>query len=256
MTTGTNGSIIGSLLKEISWVGSRNLIKHYRNGGLGIENVLTAEVLQGLDFLPRQHFLGAVINELSGYMLPARDILISEIEQASVSLLSEHFYLRPSRESHDTRIDVQPDGFLVSPSVFGLIECKPMKRSSFGQEQLAREFVIATREAQGRLPMLMLVLGEEPPVRIEGAGRQTIQAAILDKLEKVRGMTEQHPYSYSELRDMVDMSVAWITWRRISEVVAGQMRTFATESPSIRASIQRIADVVIGAIDRHNSFKT
>ena len=255
MTAYTNNSILGSLLREISWVGGSNLAEHYRNGGLGIENVLAAEVLQGLDFLPRQHFLGAVISELSGHILPVREKLMTEIEQISISLLTQHFYLRPSEKSHDTKIDVQPDGFLVSPSIFGLIECKPMKRSSFGSEQLAREFVIATREARGRLPMLMLILGEEPPVRIEGAGRQAIRNAILDNLEAVRGMTEQHPYSYSELKDMVDTSVAWITWRRISEIVVGQMKTIAAESPSVLASIQRLADAVTGAIERHNTFR-
>jgi hypothetical protein len=68
-------------------------------------------------------------------------------------------------------------------------------------------------------------------------------------------MTEQHPYSYSELKDMVDTSVAWITWRRISEIVVGQMKTIAAESPSVLASIQRLADAVTGAIERHNTFR-
>jgi hypothetical protein len=251
MMTQTNTSILGSLLREISWVGGKKLAQDYRDGGLGIENVLTAEVLQGLDFLPRQHFLGAVISEFEGEVLPLKTKLLAEIEQASVSLLSEHFYLRPSEKSHDAKIDVQPDGFLVSPSVFGLIECKPMKSSSFGLEQLAREFVIVTREAKGRLPLLLLILGEEPPVRVKGAARQAIRDAILDKPEEVWGMTEGHHYSCAELRDMVAASVAWITWRRVSEVVDGQMRTFTAESPSVRASIQRLADAVTGAIDRH-----
>jgi hypothetical protein len=247
----TNTSILGSLLREISWVGGKKLAQDYRDGGLGIENVLTAEVLQGLDFLPRQHFLGAVISELRGDVLPLKQRLLAEVEQTSVSLLTDHFYLRPGEKSHDTKIDVQPDGLLVSPSVFGLIEAKPMKPSSFGPEQLAREFVIATREARDRMPLLVLILGEEPPVRVEGAGRQATREAILEQLEKVRGMTEGHPYSCTELRDMVDASVAWITWRRVSEVVDRQMRTFTTESPSVRASIQRLADAVTGAIDRH-----
>ena len=44
------------LLDELSWEG--NAWK-YREGGLGLENVLTAEVFQALDFLPREAFLGA-----------------------------------------------------------------------------------------------------------------------------------------------------------------------------------------------------
>ena len=51
----TNRSIIGSLLSEISWEASKTT--RYRDGGQGLENVLTTEVLQVLYFLPRQHFL-------------------------------------------------------------------------------------------------------------------------------------------------------------------------------------------------------
>jgi hypothetical protein len=206
--------------------------------------------LQGLDFLPRQHFLGAVISEFAGEVLPLKTKLLAEIEQVSVSLLSEHFYLRPSEKSQNAKVDVQPDGFLGSPSVFCLIEGKKMGPSSFGPEQLAREFVIATREAKDRLPMLLLILGEEPPVRVQGTGKQAVRDAILEKLENVRGMTEGHPHSYAELKEMVDASVAWITWRKISEVVDSQMQTFDAES-SVRASIRRLSDAVTGAIERH-----
>lgn len=45
-------STLGRLLQELSWVGSN--IRAYRNGGLGFENVLTAEVLTVLDYLPRR----------------------------------------------------------------------------------------------------------------------------------------------------------------------------------------------------------
>ena len=48
----TNASVLGRLLEELSWAG--NTIRNYREGGRGYENVLTAEALQGLDFLPRK----------------------------------------------------------------------------------------------------------------------------------------------------------------------------------------------------------
>ena len=54
-----NQSVIGRLLEELSWVG--HTIKSYREGGRGFENVLTAEVFQALDFLPRSNFLGKII---------------------------------------------------------------------------------------------------------------------------------------------------------------------------------------------------
>lgn len=55
----TNTTIIGRLLEEISWEGKR--VRLYRRGGRGMENVLTAEVLLPLSFLPRTHFLGELL---------------------------------------------------------------------------------------------------------------------------------------------------------------------------------------------------
>ena len=54
-----NSSVLGRLLEELSWVGKT--IKNYREGGRGYENVLTAEVFQSLDFLPRKHFFGEIV---------------------------------------------------------------------------------------------------------------------------------------------------------------------------------------------------
>lgn len=45
------------------------------------ENVLTAEALQGLDFLPRRSFLGAVVEQAHGAET-ARSLLASEMEDA------------------------------------------------------------------------------------------------------------------------------------------------------------------------------
>ena len=51
---GGNVSVIGRLLEEISWEGSR--VKQYGEGGRGLENVLTAEVLLPLTYFPRGPF--------------------------------------------------------------------------------------------------------------------------------------------------------------------------------------------------------
>lgn len=63
-SVGANRSALGRLLEELSWVGSS--IRGYRSGGRGYENVLTAEVLGALDFMPRSAFLGAVIAAAHG----------------------------------------------------------------------------------------------------------------------------------------------------------------------------------------------
>jgi hypothetical protein len=62
--TPANASVIGRLLEEISWEGRR--VRNYRSGGRGMENVLTAEVMLGLYYLPRRPFLGEVIRSARG----------------------------------------------------------------------------------------------------------------------------------------------------------------------------------------------
>lgn len=68
-------SMVGKLLEEVSWEHATS----YRQGGRGRGNVLSAEVLMALDFLPRDRFLGAVIRAADGAE-PARNVLIKEIE--------------------------------------------------------------------------------------------------------------------------------------------------------------------------------
>jgi hypothetical protein len=74
-------SAVRRLLDELSWEGNA---RKYRNGGVGLENVITTEVFQAVDFLPRQAFLGRVLASASGAsMAQAR----GDVEQLSVDLL-------------------------------------------------------------------------------------------------------------------------------------------------------------------------
>lgn len=60
--------------------------KSYHDGGTGRENVLTVEVFQALDFLPRTGFPGSVM--LAAYGADrARERLIEDIENTTVELL-------------------------------------------------------------------------------------------------------------------------------------------------------------------------
>ena len=133
-----NASVVGRLLEELSWVGVT--IRNYRNGGRGYENVLTAEALQALDFLPRASFLGAVLGAAHGADL-ARAKLISEIEEATFTLLPGNRALIPSGDRHQTQMPVQPDGIMESLNTYTILEAKRIRSSSFQPEQLAREYV-------------------------------------------------------------------------------------------------------------------
>ncbi|WP_375448768.1 hypothetical protein [uncultured Nostoc sp.] len=251
MNLTSNSRVIGRLLQELSWVGST--IKEYRDGGRGFENVLTAEVFLALDFLPRQFFLGAVL-EASHGATKVRTLLQREIEQAEFTLLPGNFYLTPSGRVNQKELAVQPDGVIKTPSCFGLIEAKRIKPSSFQPEQLSREFVLVMQEALNRNqePILWLVLGEEPPVSVQRHGRLDPVNAIELYLESVLNRTENHNFEKSVLLQQVHEVVCWTTWQTIAEVVKKQVGDITIPEPSARGCVQRLANSVVQSIIWHS----
>jgi hypothetical protein len=131
---------------------------------VGFENVLTTEVLQALDFLPRTAFLGSVLKQAQGAG-KARKTLVREVERAEVAVLPGDIALYPDGQDKRTQLIVQPDTTLTSPSVSALVEAKRIPRSNFQLQQLAREYVAASFEAQasGRRRLLLLILGGPRP---------------------------------------------------------------------------------------------
>src|SRR5687768_9343909 len=108
----TSPSIIGRLLEEISWEGNAT---HYREGGRGFENVLTAEVFQALDFLPRTSFLGRIIQTMEGGSPETLNLLAEQVEEACFSLLPGDIVLSEHVSPGESPLCVQPDGILKSP---------------------------------------------------------------------------------------------------------------------------------------------
>lgn len=158
-------SVLGRLLQELSWVGAQ--IRDFHDGGLGFENVLTAEALTALDFLPRTDFLGAVLEAAHG-AAAARTKAVAEIEQAEVTLFPEQLVLRPNAPTNQ-KLVVQPDGSVISTGSYVMIEAKRIRASTFQPEQLAREYVALMREAQGRTPLLVAHPGLGTAGRRQGA---------------------------------------------------------------------------------------
>jgi hypothetical protein len=222
-----NSSVLARLLEELSWVGAT--IRDYRNGGRGYENVLTAETLQALDFLPRRAFLGAVLDIAHGADA-ARTKLISEIEEARFTLLPGNQPLIPSGDRHQTQLPVQPDGIIESPNTYTILEAKRIRKSSFQPEQLSREYVLALRDAGPRTPILLLILGSAPPVSVTKNGKLSLPEAVSLYLDHV---------------------VCWVTWHEISTVVQAQCDAFRTPDLSLKACINRLASSVTAAIDWH-----
>lgn len=242
------GSILGSLLKELSWEGRG--VGRYREGGHGLENVLTAEVLQGLDFLPRTHFLGEVLRAAHGTGRGVA-LLAEQVENAEIELLPGNYFLRPGDQDENGEA-VQPDAIIESPDVCCLLEAKRIRRSQFGTRQLAREYYLVTRESEAKLPLLLLVLSAPPPVPVAGLGRLGIVEAIRLRLAEVYREADGHPRTLPELESSVPETVAWITWREIEATVSKQADSFASDSTPVAQCVKRLAGAVTGAVARHS----
>jgi hypothetical protein len=236
------GSVIGRLLEEVSWTGSQ--VTAYRGGGRGFENVLTAEVFQALDFLPRTSFFGEVIDSAHG-SVTGRAVLRQEAEIADFLLLPGEMHLVGE---NIPKVEVQPDVILTTPSVYCLVEAKRLRQSSFQSLQLAREFLLAHIRAEGRIPLLLLILNKPPPVLVQGHGRKSLADAIIAGLPE---MISQ-PEAASTWHPKIDHTISWITWHEIAEVVRRQLESIDVADSSLAASIRRLAESIANSIEWHD----
>lgn len=243
-------SLLGRLLAEISWEGNAKI---YREGGRGRENVLTAEVLQALDYLPREHFFGAVVKSMNGAK-NAREILGDEIENAKIDLLHGDILLKPSAKSWQQQIPVQPDGIIVTDNIYAVIEAKRIKSSSFQSKQLARELYAAHKESGLKLPLLILITGSEPPYRVDKHGKIDIKNAIELYMSEV--IENESDSADNDLVDRligsVSETVYWITWESIAQIVEEKMQEFHNQNASVVATVERLSRSILMAVDWHS----
>jgi len=243
-------SVIARLISELSWSGRG--INQYRDGGHGFENVLTAEVFQLLDYLPRAHFLGEIIKNLCTPNSQVISTLYAEIEAAEFTLLPGNFYLREVVDSHQTGMAVQPDGILESKSMYAILEAKRIKRSAFQPGQIAKEFYLVTRESKDKIPLLVFVLGSKPPVLVNGQGRSEIHEEIIHNLDKVHSEAGNHWRTVEEIKQLAYSHYAWTTWNEIYWIVKRQLESFRSCNDSVDMCITRLANEVLDAIERHS----
>lgn len=239
----TPPSMITRLLEEISWEKAVN----YRRGGRGMENVLTAEVLIGLDLLPRTHFLAAVVDSCSGAD-EVRAILADQAESARLSLLPGDMSVNPAVVAQ--KFIVQPDALILSPRVFAFVEAKRIRTSAFQPEQLAREYVTVMNNAGDRTPLLFL-LGVEPPVSVRGLGKVSLQDAVRLNLPAVLERAADTGLTEEELMDRLDDVVCWISWEDLLASVSTQLTAFSCGDISTDAAVHRTANQVISAVSWH-----
>jgi len=237
-------SMVGKLLEEVSWEHATS----YRQGGRGRENVLSAEVMMALDFLPRDRFLGAAIRAAKGAD-HARNVLANEIEEAELRFLPGDMTLAPNRSGNDQLV-VQPDALITSPNSFVLVEAKRVRPSSFQPEQLAREYVATMAHATHRTPLILL-LGAEPPVLVRGRGRMSLEDAISSEIDSVLLRANNEGLAMEGLVEGIPDVFCWITWSELSAVIGSQAAGFSTTDSSVNASIQRLAKSLCSSIAWH-----
>ena len=235
-----NTSVIGRLLEEISWEGRRS--RMYRQGGRGLENVLTAQVLQALDLLPRTAFLGRVIRDAHGADA-ARARVAGEVEDLTVAFLPEEMTLAADGAR------VQADALLTGPSTVVLVEAKASGRSSFQPAQLSREYLALLQQAGDRMPLMLLMLGAPPPVMVSGSGLLDPLAALASELQAHASGTP----AVDELLQRAPETLAWTTWSDIATAVADEMAHLEIPDPSLAAAVRRTAQSLVDAVSWHGS---
>jgi hypothetical protein len=240
---------LSRLLEEISWEG-RSVVK-YRDGGRGKENVLTAEVLTALDYLPRDAYLAAVLRGAHG-AADAAGRAADEADDAEVVFLPEEFTLNPAAQGRGDRLIVQPDATITSPSTLVLLEAKGIRSGSFGPEQLAREYLAVTAMAGARTPLLLLVLGSAPPVAIRGlSGRFELADAVAANLESVYAKAGPHPWSLVDLQARVTECCAWLTWAELAGLVAAEHARGRHSGTFAAGTVDRLVGTVTRAVRWH-----
>lgn len=234
-----NDSPVGRLLEEISWEGNA---RPYRHGGRGRENVLTTEVFALLDLLPRQAFLGAVL-AAAHCADQVRAEAAAEVEAMTVSVLPGDVYgVRAG--GTPTPWSVQPDVRMESRRAAVWVEAKRIRPCTFQPHQLARTLHALLTTADQQVPLLLLVLGTAPPIRVARVGTLDIPEAVEHSLAQFDGQQDLLTAGSRE-------SVAWITWTELSLAVRRATDLLNVADPSVAASVRRMTDAVDRAIAWH-----
>lgn len=229
-------SAIGRLLAEISWEGNA---RHYHDGGIGRENVLTTEVFSALDLLPRTRFLGQILTAARGADT-ARTRLIAGIETATVTILPGD--IRPVLPSGKAAAwTVQPDATISTATDICLVEAKRLRPSTFQPQQLARLATTVRHLSASRAAFCLLVLAEDPPLPVRGHGRLALPDAIRLGDHK----------SGAPDPDRADELFAVITWDEIATLVASQSEHFTNADPAVESCITRLAGQITDSVDCH-----
>lgn len=131
-------------------------------------------------------------------------------------------------------------------SAFVLVEAKRLRRSSFQADQLAKELILAAEHARDRHPVLLLVLGAPPPIRVQGHGTLSIEDAVRVGQERISARHGRQVAAPNPLD-----TVAWTTWAEIGAQVEAALQTYDNPDESTYNAVARVARTVADALQVH-----
>lgn len=240
-------SAIQNLLDELSWEGKSTA---YRGGGAGKENVLTAEVWQALDTLPRTAFLGAVLERAHRVELRSpSDSGASEERPVTPARAAGDFVcevLCGDRTSDTGSVRIQPDVLLESDETVVVVEAKRIHGGAFQTEQIARNVLVLESVRRGRHGVLLLVLGTPPPIRVKGLGAMDVEDALDAGLTAIRCRDALTP----EVEELA-VTVAWTTWAEIAHSVSEALESFTNDDADVVRSVRRQGEQLLEAVAFH-----
>lgn len=244
-------SAITRLLEELSWGGNAGVAR-LRGGGRSLENVLTTEVLQALDFLPRTAFLARVFRAAEGADR-AREEHARSAEDAVVTVLPGPTACGSCDPPTRNAIEVQPDAIIDGPTTYAVVEAKRNGAATFGPHQIARELAHTLLAARPRLPLLLLIVNRPPPIHVQRHGKLGLVEAVDVGIDEVLAVlqTEGHTLSREEVLAEAPNTVAWITWAKLQATLREAQGSLRCSNASIAMSMDRIASCAIHAIDWH-----
>lgn len=125
------------------------------------------------------------------------------------------------------------------------MEVKRIRPASFQPHQLARTLHALLTTTQDQLPLLLLVLGGPPPIRVARVGTLDLPDAIGHSLAQFDGQQDLLTAGSRE-------AVAWITWAELAHTVRRTGDRLDVPDQSVAASVRRMADSVDRAIAWHS----
>lgn len=127
------------------------------------------------------------------------------------------------------------------------VEAKRIRPASFQPHQLARTLHALLTTADRQVPLLLLVLGVPPPIKVASAGAMEVGEAITRSLPHLGDQD-----AAALLSAAAGTGVAWIMWAELARTVRHAADRLAYSDRSTEAAVHRMAGAVDRAIAWHS----